>query len=385
MGIPLWVAIGVAVKRENQREAAARKRAKKIKEENSKERKASWENSDYKPEYSYLDTVVFAIKNNPQLKEFFKKVEDKIQDIRFAEGAEIREKAESLAKLAKKYEAEAKKIEEELAESGITLGAAEQSAYYDLNSFNPRSRDYAINEQDDSFESKVFERYTEFNGAELTMQDVCDSYNTSYEGIIGELTKDISEYKVTREKLQKKLNWLSKERKIYLLNPDKSGQKSYELSKKISKLDAQIAAKEKAKNKYEVLSNLTPEQKDKVIKYMEAHECIDKICRQIHWDLADKYYYSLSPMSKKENVVNAINMLEKEESVTKEEFTAVFVELEDIKSGKKKYNVNSTEWSCLSAIAKTFIDFVDEEKDKLDSEKSEESKLNEEDFSIEDR
>ena len=241
MGMMYLAALAAAAKKQRERENAARRRAKKFKEEMSKERKSSWEKTGYNPEYSYLDKVVFAIRTNPQLKEFFKKLEDKIQDIREGEGLEIREKAKSLAELAKKYEAEAKKIEEDLAKSGITLGEQTSSAYYDLNSFNPRSRDYVLNEADKSFEKKGFKRYTEFNGAELTMQDVCDSYNTSYEGIISELSKDINKAKATREKLQKKLDWFNKERKISLFDPDKSGMKSQELKNRISKLNVEIS------------------------------------------------------------------------------------------------------------------------------------------------
>lgn len=352
MGIPLPVKLAIAAKRQNKRDVAARRRAERFKEEYSKERGASEEIVSYKPHYDYIDYVVYAIRTNPKLTEFFKKLEDKIQDIRTKEGYAIRAKADELANLAEKYEEASKKIEEELSKEGVTLGRSE-SVFCDLRSVDARYVGYALNEPKNNSQLKEYHRCVEFNGAELTKHDVEESMEKSYEKEIEELEKSISIDVTERDKISKKLQRLERKRAIYLFQPDKSGFKQAKLRERIEELEKTISKNDKTKHKYEVLSSFTPEQKQKIVKYMKAYDCIKKANESIS-SLSAEYYYAISPIFKEENIFMAMQML-RDDGMPEEEFLTVKQEFSDIKTGKKKYNNDCIETSTLRCLAESFI------------------------------
>ena len=128
MGMMYLAALAAAKKKQDKRHAAARRerRRRENAEREANEKRNSSYGSHSEDEPSYIECIDQEITNDQELKEFFQKLYQKIQEIRDDSGAEQRAKAVELRDLAEKYNAEKTKIEKRLEESGIEFGERKQ-------------------------------------------------------------------------------------------------------------------------------------------------------------------------------------------------------------------------------------------------------------------
>ena len=361
MGMWMLAAAAAAKKKQDQRHAAARRARKRREEEERKSKeKRNNSHSDYSENMpSYFECIDEEIGNDAELKDFFQKLYQKVQQVRDEAGAEYRAKAEELVALAEKYNVEKTKIEKKLEESGIEFGERKQLAGIYLSRFTGeyhcstwgKSRLSLYRETGDSY---IYYQAKTINGLErfritesLLMEDEPKAYlNIAKES----LADNQSKYEESKKKLKKL------EKRILFISNENKQRKITKLKNEISELENNIRNNQIAIKEHEFVLGLSDEQKADFIKYIQAEKSISDISHEIE-SLERKFSFVLPKIESKDTILKAMELLE-QDGLTEEEITSIFKKLDKVAILRLRGEYESRSWTHNSIDIRMIKEFV---------------------------
>ena len=362
MGMWMLAAAAAAKKKQDQRRAAARRaRSRREKEEREAKEKNKYRGSSSRDLPSYLECIDQEIDSNQELKEFFQKLYQKVQEIRNEAGAEHRANAEKFRDLAEKYNKEKMKIEKKLEESGINFEGRKPFGSIYLSRFTGeyqsstwgKSRLSLYREVGDSY---IYYQATTINGIEryrltesLIMEDEPEGYLNVAKSSLEYNQKKYEEAKKKLAKLEKRKLFISYEKKQNMIK---------KLKNEIREIENNIDSNRMAIKEHEFVLGLTDEQKSDLIKYIEAEKCISDITYKIK-NLEYQFEAALPKIDDKQTIFKAMQLLE-QDGMTEEEITSVFKILDKIAILKSRGEYEHKPWYRETADIKIIRSFVKE-------------------------
>lgn len=360
----MWMlaAAAAAKKKQDQRRAAARRaRSRREKEEREAKEKNKYRGSSSRDLPSYLECIDQEIDSNQELKEFFQKLYQKVQEIRNEAGAEHRANAEKFRDLAEKYNKEKMKIEKKLEESGINFEGRKPFGSIYLSRFTGeyqsstwgKSRLSLYREVGDSY---IYYQATTINGIEryrltesLIMEDEPEGYLNVAKSSLEYNQKKYEEAKKKLAKLEKRKLFISYEKKQNMIK---------KLKNEIREIENNIDKNRMAIKEHEFVLGLTDEQKSDLIKYIEAEKCISDITYKIK-NLEYQFEAALPKIDDKQTIFKAMQLLE-QDGMTEEEITSVFKILDKIAILKSRGEYEHKPWYRETTDIKIIRSFVKE-------------------------
>ena len=238
----------------------------------------------------YIDCVMREIvyEGNTELETFAHRLDDCCRELKAQKGKEYVVEAEKCMDLVVELDAKRAEIANELQLSGVTLevdrdtndimvcgtgGFSYENSNGDRISMLTRHNTQTV--------KVCYTRYTTFNGVHLDRKAVTDPNDTRYKDRYEELKEENVQVREEKERLLKEIEKKERRLKYSLFGKEDKKSNIAELKSRVAKCDEKIAAEEEAKRRYETFAKLTPEQKEKIAKYMEMSDSMDRTISMI--------------------------------------------------------------------------------------------------------
>lgn len=347
-GLLLIAAAYAAQQRRNSHRRAARLR--------QASRNSSQESNSYSSSRKgvpYLDCVDIEMQDDPKMMEFFENLMWNAQTIRREKGKSIEDEAKKFDETIVKFEEERAKLVTQMQEAGIETQVTD-SYSYSLAVFEV---DKKSEEKSKPKEIPIIGR---FNGLYLKEAMLSNPNYTGLRDNYEKLKAECDEHREKQPQLEKKIKrtefWL----RVLPFGKDNLNQRLKDLKYELRNYADAYNREEEAKNKSEIFDALTPEQKELILKYIKATDCIRTAGYEIY-SKGREFHYNIPKIDDKEVIEKALERTVQQGSITEEDIMDIFTKLDRvaIRRFRGEYDSRVRFSSCsLSDREKTIRGFI---------------------------
>lgn len=406
----LLMAAAERQRRNRQRAASARRR-------NEEARKARNNRSSYGSSYGgsygyssqrgyherpYIESVMRELEygDDESLLEFARKFSDYCKEDAVKKGKKYAEEAEECLDFINQADERRKKVIEELEESGVRLGydGFDQGEYHvvglkDFSYVDAKGKRVSALERYDIDKDtvKIVNCYL-FNGLYLKRSMLTNPDDTTYKDIYEKKVEENKGLREEREALIEEVQKKEKRLKRALFGKDEKEEELMKLKKRGMEIDEKLAEEEKARQRYETFKSLTPQQKSRIIEYMDLSDSMIKTSKMVE-KCGSEFKKQVSKyVIGRETVEKVLDHMIEDGEMTEEKLSTIFRKFDRIairrnrgeyedypETHTRKIPINSTEFADIRKAMRGFIEHAYEEDENFVEHNLEDAVVEQED------